>query len=315
MNEENSQTSPEKQTGTIGLSSDAASTELPHLTYEETPVIEPVKEPVYPSTPSYQSSSPAPKTPVSFLKALVGFVILFIIGFAVSGIVRQALSPKPESDQTAVVLPTATPMQVQTAIVPIETTASGVLVNSAWKIYPVLNGLTRKPVENISYQLPSDVAAPACDGGNCASQGTYLPGKTRFTVAPRGQGQVLADYRTRAISDLRGNAFTVKETTVAGKKAVEFSGDFSGSTAQGFGFTKMHGFMVEVTDTISLEMNHFIPSNLTADFAKDDVLFDQIVKTIVFTQTPTIVPTDSVSPAKTMIGTSSASPTGVMLTK
>jgi hypothetical protein len=312
MEEETPKQPSDVSSGTIGLSSQTPSSDIPHLTYEETPVIESVKEPIYSSPPSYASPTP-PRPPLSFLKAAVGFVILFIIGFAVSGILRQALAPKTETKENeTVILPTATPIEDMTSMLAKNTTLSGVLSVTGWKTYPVLNGTTRKAIENISFQLPSDTLAPTCDGGSCSSQGTYLSGGTRFTVAPRGQGQVLADYRSRAISDLRGNAFTVKETTIAGKKAVEFSGSFTGSTAQGFGFTKMHGYMIEVTDTISLEMNHFIPSGVTADFENDDVIFEQIVKSLTFVSAPVVSPIDTVMPTKIMSPTGTVTPTKIM---
>jgi hypothetical protein len=39
--------------------------------------------------------------------------------------------------------------------------------------------------------------------------------------------------------------------------------------------------MVEVTTSLSLEISHFSPNGVTADFAADDALFDQIVNSLV----------------------------------
>ncbi|EKD68026.1 MAG: hypothetical protein ACD_48C00104G0001 [uncultured bacterium] len=44
----------------------------------------------------------------------------------------------------------------------------------------------------------------------------------------------------------------------------------------------MHGYMIEVTDTLSLEINHFSPSGITADFAADEIVFNTIVQSLTF---------------------------------
>ena len=40
--------------------------------------------------------------------------------------------------------------------------------------------------------------------------------------------------------------------------------------------------MIELTNTLSLEINHFTPNGITSDFVKDDALFDTILKTLTF---------------------------------
>jgi len=287
----------------------------PPLTYEETPEIQPVFEKSAPESqaPVYTPPTPPKSSPVgSILKAVAGFVILFIVGYVASGYIRQYLAKTPTtvtpSQETTVLEPTpeviasiaTRPLTQTTPLVSSQLTGTpSAVADTAWKQYAVVNGITRKAVEGISYQLPPDVLAPICDGSTCASQGTYLPGGTRFTVAPRGTGQVLADYRNRIISDLSGKAFTVKETTINGKKAIEFSGTFTGSTVGGYAFTNMHGYMIEVSDTFSLEINHFSPSGITADFVKDETTFAAIVKTVSFSSvavtqsTPTKAPTST----------------------
>lgn len=151
---------------------------------------------------------------------------------------------------------------------------------SDWKTYDVISGTTKLPLGGVTFKLPPDVLSPICDGTSCSSQGTYLPGGTRFTVAARGVGQLLADYRGTAIADTRGTIFTTKQTTVAGLPALEFSGSFTGGTVSGYSFTSMRGVMIALTPTTSLEINHFTPNGIVADFTSDDALFDEILKTV-----------------------------------
>jgi hypothetical protein len=146
--------------------------------------------------------------------------------------------------------------------------------------YSVISGVTRQAVPGITFQLPPTVVPPSCDGESCASQGTYLPGGTRFTIAARGEGQIFKDFRGSIISDLQGQAFTVGEVTVASRRAIEFQGVFNGATANGGVFDQMHGMMIEVTDTLSLEINHFTPTGVVANFTQDDILFADIVASI-----------------------------------
>ena len=60
----------------------------------------------------------------------------------------------------------------------------------------------------------------------------------------------------------------------------EFSGTFSGRTTGGYGFTQMHGFMIEISPTQTLEINHFTPTGVTADWVRDDALFEQIISNL-----------------------------------
>lgn len=105
---------------------------------------------------------------------------------------------------------------------------------------------------------------------------------TRLTIAPRGTGQVLADFRGKVISDAGGKEFVIKQVTVAGQQATDFSTATVGSTIGGYAFSTMHGVMIEVTDTLSLEINHFSPSGITVDFAADEKLFNEIIATLSF---------------------------------
>lgn len=171
----------------------------------------------------------------------------------------------------------------------------------SWQQHQVLTGVTGEEVQGITYELPQYVNAPLCDGIDCASAGTYLPGGTRFTVALRGEGQVLPDWRQSQITDASGRVFTTRSTTVAGNNAVEFIGLFAGSTTGGYTFSRMRGVMVDVTPLISLEVNHFSPTGIPTDFEEDDALFDEIVGSIRIN--PELVESGLVS-------TSSATPTG-----
>lgn len=288
------------------------------LTYEETPMVEtpstapssppqskadpPLVEstpppPPYPSfkpnmqpSPSQPPSAPRPSVPPpppqrgSFLKTLgtlILFGLLFVVGIVLSSFLRQFLptgfsltNRGTNQEQNTDIVPFVTPE---------DTTGLGSGTTgslTSWRSYQVINGLTRQPVPGISFQLPPDVLSPICDGSNCASQGTYLPGGTRFTVAARGPGQVLKDYRGAEVADLGGTLFTSKPTTIKERTGVEFTGGFNGRTVSGYAFSQMRGYMIDLDSTTSLEINHFTPTGITADFTADDALFEKIVATL-----------------------------------
>lgn len=251
------------------------------LQYEETPEV---------PMPSVQPPPPIKKKSgcLGTIFTIIIFLALFIAGIWLSSFARQFFPDTATTEETnTLVTPTITTRQLSTA--------SGSAIADVWKTYEVISGTTKVQFGGVTYQLPSDVLAPVCDGTGCGSQGTYLPGGTRFTVAPRGTGQALRDFRGSVISDVGGISFTTQRTTVAGLPATEFTGVFTGRTVSGYGFSRMRGVMVELTPTTSLEVNHFTPNGIVADFAPDDVLFDAIVKTIkiagstVVTPTPTLV--------------------------
>lgn len=264
------------------------------LPIEETPEIiaEPPKEEVNIPTPEKPFEHQPPpvttmhkRSPWTAVGALILFIGLFGLGIWLSGFVRQYFPGGFSTDtQTSNVTDTSSvPTVIPTQKDPFEN----------WKTYQVTSGTTKLPIENISFKLPEDVLSPICDSTTCLSQGTYLPGGTRFTIAPRGQGQLLTDFRGSAISDVGGTLFNTTETTVAGHPASLFTGNFSGRTVAGYGFSNMRGYMIEVTPTLSLEINHFVPTGVNADFAQDDALFDQIVTTLVLPEvatTPVVTP-------------------------
>ena len=264
------------------------------LAYEETPVIEPVAEtpaqaaPPEPSPPVIPPTTPPPpaasreagsgsaRKHSSFL-GIIGnillFVVLFGVGIWLSTIIRQYLptglgqgtQPIEETEPRPTARVTPTPTDPY----------------RGWQVYQVISSATRQPV-GISFKLPADVLSPICDGTSCMSQGTYLSGGTRFTVALRGPGMALRDFRGRVITDVNGTEFTTEQSTVVGREAVKFTGSFSGRTVTGYAFTRMHGYMVEVNDTLSLEINHFTPAGLTADFESDHMVFESVVKSLTF---------------------------------
>lgn len=271
------------------------------MTYEETPIIEPILEekPLQPAAqPQAQSfvpqnsfAEPPKKNRVgSIVLKLFGFILLFVLGIGLSVLLRQYLPQ--ETPSLTETLPTedkvqATPTVADQNIDPL----------ASWKTYSVVSGVTRLPIDSLEFKLPSDVLSPICDGTTCASQGTYLPGGTRFTVAPRGQGQLLSDFRGKIVSDLTGKSFTVKQATISGKNATEFSGSFTGSTAGGYAFARMRGVMIEVSPILSLEVNHFIPSGISANFESDDRVFDTILSTFRFSGSITPITTETLSPS------------------
>lgn len=263
---------------------------VPPIPIEETPEIPMPAQTTLPPEPRKNSFG-------SFIGALILFVGLFGLGIWLSSFIRQYL---PGGLPRVGTTPTGAPAAIVTPT-PADPFAT-------WMTHQVISSATKLPIEGISFKLPADVLAPICDATSCMSQGTYLPGGTRFTVAPRGAGQMLADHRGSAISDGGGIVFTSTDTTVVGRKAKLFTGLFTGKTVAGYGFSQMRGYMIEVTPTLSLEMNHFTPTGIVADFATDDTLFDRIVSTLVLPGTPSA--TMQITPTVTTptIATSAPSP-------
>lgn len=254
------------------------------LVYEETPILTPISEPPVPVPPKKVESK---SNFLTRLGKLIFIVALFAAGFGLSVLLKRYLL----SGLPSVPASTAPSPSTISRITPEPPVAvsSPILIQdpfATWKSYQVLSGITKKPVEGVSYKLPPQVLAPLCDGSGCASQGTYLPGGTRFTVATRGIGQVLPDFRGKIVSDLVGKEFDVKEATIAGHPGVEFMARFTGSTSGGYSFAQMRGFMIQLDDQISLEINHFTPTGVNADFLSDDTLFDQVLANFSFTFPP-----------------------------
>lgn len=281
------------------------------LQYEETPVIEPIPESVNPAPPLPQPAVPttppvAKKSGPGYLSTLILLIILFIAGIGLSFFLKQFLPNGINLPTSLSTSPSPTPELVVSPTAPAD-------IYATWKTYPVLSGVTRQPIPGISFKLPPDIAAPICDGGNCASQGTYLPGGTRLTVAPRGVGQLLTVYSGQILTDLSGNAFTMQVASISGLPATDFSGLFTGTTNGGYAFSQMHGMMIQVSPTLSLEINHFTPNGVTADFVSDDTLFNQILNSFLFSAAGNtkgeILPTITVTPSPTVNLTPTPTPT------
>jgi hypothetical protein len=208
---------------------------------------------------------------------ILAFILLFVAGIWLSSSIRPYLPTSFGGDSGInKEMITATPSPDDGS-----TKNSPESEKSEWNSFDVVSGITKLPIIGVSFMLPPEVLTPVCDGPSCASQGTYLPGGTRFTVAARGTGQSLRDYRGTAISDVNGVVFTTKAITVAGKQAMEYTGTFTGRTISGYSFTTMRGVMIPLTDTTSVEFYHFVPSGIVADFQSDDVLFETILSKIV----------------------------------
>lgn len=264
----------------------------PPLEYEETPIIEPIPENV---NPEFQHVQPQPAAPQKkspgFLSTIILIIILLMAGTGLAFFFKQFLPSGISLNKLAPSTPvTPTP-------VPIATPTSAADIYANWETHYVLNGFTRQPIAGISFKLPPDIAAPICDGGSCASQGAYLPGGTRFTLAPRGSGQLLPNYSGQTLTDLSGQAFTSQTASISGLPATDFSGLFVGTTNGGYAFSQMHGLMIQINPTLTLEVSHFTPNGVTADFRSDDDLFTKIIGSFTFPSvTPTFMPTPTPYP-------------------
>lgn len=302
--------------------------ERPPLPIEETPIIHPFssdaderEEVVSEAARVFQSpSSPmtevSPETPVTlppvFKKAggnrvgtVLFIILLFGLGVWLSSQLRSFFAPTIREDLVVPTLPSESinPMSA------FESSPSGTTPASSWQTYDVISGSTKKPITGVTYKLPSSVKAPVCDSQSCASQGTNLPGGTRFTVAARGKGQLLPDFRGAILTDAAGREFTMKQGVFGGAYAYEYTGNFTGRTGGGYTFTAIRGILMPVSETLAIEFNHFAPLGIATDFAKDDAVFDEIIKSFTATgisvASPTARPTISVPPA-----TPAASPSG-----
>ncbi len=311
----------------------------PPLPVEETPIIDPVsdevtsqqeepkveqnideREDVIPEASRVFEPDPVtmtevpPQTPVTLppvrtkggnhFGTVLFIVLLFGLGVWLSSQFRSFFAPtfpneavtptKPAAENSPVGLP--------------ESTSSAAVPLPAWLTYDVINGSTKKPVTGVTYKLPSSVKAPTCDSQSCASQGTNLPGGTRFTVAPRGKGQSLPDFRGAILTDASGREFSMKQGVFGGAYAYEYTGNFTGRTGGGYTFTAIRGVLMPVSETLAIEFNHFAPAGVTSDFEKDDVLFDEIIASFSIAggpvASPTARPTTS-TPLSTPVATSS----------
>lgn len=243
-----------------------------------------------------EPSAPSPKPPQKTRKFHAGSVIFIVLLFGLGMWLSLELRSFFTADSSSpVVVPTTAPEAVSPE--PTSTAAtSSASTNTQWTVYTVVSGITRTAVPGVSYKLPGTVTAPVCDSSACPSQGTNLPGGTRFTVAPRGKGQLLPDFRGAILTDASGKEFTMQQTTIGGIYAYEYSGDFTGRTGGGYTFTKMRGVLIPVNDSLAVEFNHFAPEGANSDYASDDTLFNAIVATF---SSAAPIPTATAAPTAT----------------
>lgn len=271
------------------------------LVYEETPIIEPIPDTSAASAqePTKQKETRRSSIAGVLLKAGL-FVGLFALGMVASMAIRNVLpsdldlsflsKPKPTPTPPASGEPTETPREEKKQEVLVDA------IYADWKTYTVVSAKTKQPIEGIRFKLPPTVSDPTCDGNSCASQGTDLPGGTRLTIAPRGKGQIFADVGGKILTDASGKEFVMKQTAIEGIPGTEFLANFNGRTGGGYSFSKMRGFIVPVSADLAIEFNHFTPGGKTVDFAKDDELFDRIVKSLTIEQVNTsLMPTSTTS--------------------
>jgi hypothetical protein len=246
------------------------------IIYEETPIIKPIEEKKLPDpldTPEISSHNRHGKQPPSGIGRVLFFLLLFVIGVVGSTFVRPFLD--------GVSFPTF-PAKTQKTNDPVETPAPRVVPadrTAGWGDYVINAG-----PHVLTYRLPPSVLPPICDGQTCPSEGTYLEGGTRLTVSSKIT-QPIINFAKLIVKDAGGRVFETKEATVSGLTAVDFSGTFTGQTTGGYSFTRMHGVMIMIAPTITVEINHFAPNGIAVDFDADDAMFTQILKTVNITST------------------------------
>jgi hypothetical protein len=287
----------------------APSTDSPQLVYEETPIIEPIIEapPVnpintsgapdvtYTSPPNNETDSPSKSR---FMINLIIIIILLALGVGVSVLIRNMQPGYQQENKpviTALITPTPENLSAQNTNLtetPIVSTKGGVVKTptnnpvSPQAIQPVFDSTWKnhtfqtKSGAMISYQLPTTVLDLVCDGSGCPSQGSYLPGKTRLTMDSKAYNFSDADFVKTIITDASGKKFETKATTMLGKPALEFNGNFNGITTGGYAFTNMHGLMILISEKVTLEINHFTPAGINADFNSDETVFRKIINSL-----------------------------------
>lgn len=271
------------------------------LTFEEAPEVAAPTPPVSPTNtdaaiktpvePHHLLDVPQPVVKKPRKNRWIGngifVLLLFGLGIWLSSQLRFFISPETSlenntdvSSPNSFVTPTLDDSKLSA-------TTSGSL--SEWKTVSV--SALGSVLQSVTYQLPEAVLLPTCDGSGCPSSGTNLSNGTRFTVAARGKGERLPDFRGAILTDVNGKEFTMHQVRVGGKDVYEYVGDFTGRTGGGYQFTRMRGVLVSVSDTESVEFNHFSPVGIITDFAADDVIFNQIIESVKVPVTTTLSPT------------------------
>lgn len=263
----------------------------------------PQQQPTSPQVTGYQQRAAIPtkrKGGLHGIGTILLFALLFAGGIGIGILLRQATNSNSDNSSEATTgmaaLPTVTEEQ-EDLMMPEEMVVededvivddqdvSGPVADdlSQWQEYQVLS--QGVDVEGVKLMLPQDLLPPTCDGGTCASYGTYLPGGTRLTIAPRGDGHQLPHISGSIITDVGGQSFQSEDRTVAGYSSVGFQGTFNGTTTGGYAFEQMSGVLIELSDTFALEVNHFSPPGVETDFEADHELFEQILSSIIIDET------------------------------
>jgi hypothetical protein len=254
------------------------SAKVHQLEYEETPLIEPIEEKSLPDpldTPELSTHMRHGKQSPPRIGKVFFYILLFIVGVAGSTFIRPLLEgisfpAFPSFTQQNTMVNEKLPPK----IIPVDATVG-------WKEYSIRVG-----THVLTYRLPATVLPPVCDGQACPSEGTYLEGGSRLTISPKMSGSPIANFAKLIVKDAGGRIFETKETVVSGLTAVDFSGTFTGLTTGGYSFTQMHGVMIQVAPAITVEINHFAPNGITSEFEKDDMVFSEILKTVIVTSSP-----------------------------
>ena len=254
------------------------SSKIEPIIYEETPIIEPIGEKKLPDPldiPEISSRNRDGKQSSSFIGKILFFLLLFVLGVVGSTFVRPFLDGVTFPTFPSLIQKANIPTEMPTpTIVPVDETAG-------WNEYRLDAG-----THIVTYRLPASVLSPICDAQTCPSEGTYLEGGSRLTVSTKTTSAPIVNFAKLIVKDGGGRVFETKETTVAGLLAVDFSGTFAGITTGGYSFTRMHGVMIQITPTVTVEINHFAPNGITSEFEKDDAIFSQILKTVNVISTP-----------------------------
>ncbi len=267
--------------------------------------------------PEPKATKPVPK-PVKAAKSIVNviviiliFVVLFGVGIFASMAFRQIM---PNGIQFPVgggaakdeITPLPTPQIVPEDQLPVSTQSGIVPTKFPQNISQnVLMVGGKSAVPGLNFVLPATVAALSCDGNNCASQGAYLPGGSRFTIAARGKGQGLPITKGAKLVDSSGKAFDMSDQVVAGFTVRQFVGNTSGSTMNGFTFSKIRGNILTLSNDLELEMSVFAPAGQIVSWENDNKLFDQIVASVIYDSTQgstvlTLTPTRTLSSTPTI---------------
>lgn len=261
------------------------------LIYEETPIIEPIYDTPAATLPDSLKTPELPpkRSGMPFLLKTFLLAGLFVAGIAVSSFFRPFITnfmtkfETPNStvnDNKPPVISESQNMNTKTTDTPTVTRSQIPKSLAEGFVYEILSSSNEHIGATVL--LPDGVVEPICDGSGCASYGTYLPGGTRLTFAYKAYPKAIEGFSRAIITDASGKSFSAGDASVSGKLAREYNGEFVGITTGGYRFNRMHGYMIQLTPAKTLEINHFTPSGITADFTSDEKIFSQIIQSLIF---------------------------------